>query len=113
MAVSWTTSSVDLHLDTTGRRQRSNLEDALRSAIQERRLAAGTTLPSTRALAGDLGIARGTVVAAYDQLFAEGYLTVQRGVGTQVADLGPATTAAAERPDRTAVRLDMHPVRRT
>jgi GntR family transcriptional regulator/MocR family aminotransferase len=78
-------------------------------AIQSRRLVAGTTLPSTRALAGDLGIARGTVVAVYDQLFAEGYLTVRRGVGTQVADLGPAAAAAAERVDRPPVRLDMRP----
>jgi GntR family transcriptional regulator / MocR family aminotransferase len=109
MAVSWTTSSVDLHVETSGRKQRSSLEDALRSAIQSRRLTAGTTLPSTRALAGDLGIARGTVVAAYDQLFAEGYLVVRRGIGTQVADLGPATAAAAERPDRGIVRLDLRP----
>lgn len=109
MAVSWTTSSVDLHVETTGRRQRSSLEEALRSAIQERRLPAGTTLPSTRALAGDLGVARGTVVAAYDQLFAEGYLVVQRGVGTRVADLGPVPAAAAKGANRTAVRLDLRP----
>ena len=109
MTVSWTTSSVDLHVESTGRGQRSSLEDALRSAIRTGRLAAGTTLPSTRALAGDLGVARGTVVAAYDQLVAEGYLTVQRGVGTRVAELGPVPEASAERPNRIGVRLDLRP----
>jgi GntR family transcriptional regulator/MocR family aminotransferase len=109
MEVSWTSSGVDLHLEMTGRGQRSSLEDALRSAIQERRLAAGTTVPSTRGLASDLGIARGTVVAAYDQLIAEGYLIARRGVGTQVADLGPATLAAAEQPSRAGIRFDLRP----
>ena len=105
----WTSSGVDLHLEMTGRRQRSGLEDALRSAIQDRRLAAGTPVPSTRALASDLGVARGTVVAAYDQLIAEGYLVARRGVGTQVADLGPIATAAVEQPRSAGVRFDLRP----
>jgi GntR family transcriptional regulator/MocR family aminotransferase len=109
MTVSWSTSSVDLHVEPTGRGQRSSLEDALRSAIRTGRLAAGATLPSTRALAGDLGVARGTVVAAYDQLVAEGSLTVQRGVGTRVAELGPLPEAAVERPARAGLRLDLRP----
>jgi GntR family transcriptional regulator/MocR family aminotransferase len=92
-----------------GRGQRSSVEDALRSAIQDRRLAAGTTVPSTRALAGDLGIARGTVVAAYDQLIAEGYLVARPGVGTQVADLGPAAQATPERSDPSGIRFDLRP----
>ena len=71
----WTTSGVDLHLDLTepgGRR--AALERALRDAIRSGRLAPGARLPSTRALALELGTARGTVSAAYDQLIAEGYL---------------------------------------
>ena len=54
--------------------------------IREGRLAAGTRLPSTRALAGDLGLSRGTVVEAYAQLAAEGYLDARHGAGTWVAD---------------------------
>jgi GntR family transcriptional regulator/MocR family aminotransferase len=109
MTDSWTTSGLDLHVERTGRGQRTSLEDALRSAIQTRRLAAGTSLPATRALAADLGVARGTVVAAYDQLVAEGYLISRRGAGTQVADLGPVPTGPAASPRRTAVRLDLRP----
>ena len=50
---------------------------------------AGTLLPSTRALAVDLGVTRGVVVAAYDQLLAEGYLAARAGSSTIVN----ATTA--------------------
>ena len=107
MELSWTSSGVDLHLEMNGRGQRSSLEDALRSAIQDRRLAAGTAVPSTRALASDLGVARGTVVAAYDQLIAEGYLIARRGVGTQVADLGPVAAATAERTRSSGIRFDL------
>jgi GntR family transcriptional regulator/MocR family aminotransferase len=61
------------------------LERALRDAIRAGRLAAGTRLPSTRALAADLGWARGTVAGAYSQLVAEGWLTARAGAGTLVA----------------------------
>ena len=53
------------------------------------RLAAGARLPSSRSLAADLGIARGTVVQAYSQLVAEGWLVGVAGSGTRVA--GPFT----------------------
>ncbi len=109
MTSSWTTAGVDLHVETAGSGQRASLEDALRSAIQTRRLVAGTLLPSSRALAGDLGIARGTVVAAYDQLVAEGYLVARQGAGTVVADLGPGTAASAEGRRGSDVRLDLRP----
>ena len=87
MADYWSTSDVDLHLDVdpaTGRR--TGLERALRAAIRDGRLAAGTRLPSTRTLAVELGLARGTVSAAYDQLIAEGHLVARRGSGTRVAE---------------------------
>ena len=44
------------------------LEANLRSGIRDGRLAAGTVLPSTRALATQLGVSRGIVVEAYEQL---------------------------------------------
>jgi GntR family transcriptional regulator/MocR family aminotransferase len=57
----------------------------LRAAILEQRLKPGAKLPSTRALATTLGMARNTVHAAYDQLLAEGYLEARHGSGTYVA----------------------------
>ncbi len=112
MPLSWSSSSLDLSLDVAvenGQRRRAKLEEGLRSAIQERRLAAGTALPSSRALAADLGLSRGTVTAAYDQLVAEGYLVTQQGSGTQVADLGPVPTQPDDRRSARRTRLDLRP----
>jgi GntR family transcriptional regulator/MocR family aminotransferase len=61
------------------------LYGALREAILEGRLKAGSRLPSTRTLARAYQVARGTVVAAYEQLKAEGYLEASLGSGTFVA----------------------------
>jgi GntR family transcriptional regulator / MocR family aminotransferase len=99
MAFAWSNSGIaggseqgglDLHLDLDpigagGRR--AGLEQALRAAIRDGRLAPGARLPATRVLAGELGVARGTVTAAYDQLVAEGYLSARRGAGTVVAEV--------------------------
>lgn len=63
------------------------LEAALRDAVRTSRLTAGTRVPATRDLAQQLGVSRGTVTAAYEQLIAEGLLTAQHGSGTRVADL--------------------------
>jgi GntR family transcriptional regulator/MocR family aminotransferase len=76
---------------------RTQVEDELRSAIRSGRLRAGTRLPASRALASDLGITRGVVVAAYDQLIAEGYLAARAGSGTVVNSL-PDTPAAPAPP---------------
>ncbi|MFI9331079.1 PLP-dependent aminotransferase family protein [Kitasatospora sp. NPDC052868] len=101
MTTSWTAFGGDLHLDLTGRRAagsglRAALEDALREAVQDGRLAPGTRLPSSRALGEDLGIARNTVVEAYGQLTAEGWLTSRQGSGTTVAErAAPRRTAPA------------------
>ncbi|WP_117209763.1 GntR family transcriptional regulator [Allorhizocola rhizosphaerae] len=70
------------------------LERALREAIRSGHLPAGIRLPSSRDLAVQLGLARGTVTAAYDQLIAEGYLTARRGSGTRVA-LASVTSSSA------------------
>ncbi|MEU4833152.1 PLP-dependent aminotransferase family protein [Streptosporangium sp. NPDC023615] len=88
MPKDWSGSRLDLHLslDTAGGR-RSGLESALRAAIREGRLPAGALLPSTRGLAGELGLSRGTVSAAYGQLAEEGYLTTRPGSGTSVAEV--------------------------
>ncbi|MCX4686488.1 PLP-dependent aminotransferase family protein [Kitasatospora purpeofusca] len=109
----WTAFGGDLHLDLTERRAagaglRAALEDALREAVQDGRLAPGTRLPSSRALGEDLGIARNTVVEAYGQLTAEGWLGARPGSGTTVADRAAPRTAG--RP--AAVRADRRPTGR-
>jgi GntR family transcriptional regulator/MocR family aminotransferase len=62
------------------------LQAALREAIRSGRLTPGTRLPSSRDLAADLGVSRGLVTEAYEQLVAEGYLRSGRGAGTWVGD---------------------------
>ncbi|MET9257645.1 PLP-dependent aminotransferase family protein [Streptomyces sp. NPDC003717] len=62
------------------------LQEALRQAVRSGRLVAGTRLPSSRDLAGDLGVSRGLVTEAYEQLTAEGYLRSGRGAGTWVGE---------------------------
>jgi GntR family transcriptional regulator/MocR family aminotransferase len=57
----------------------------LRQAILSGSLRPGSRLPSSRALAEELGIARNTVVNAFEQLRAEGYLTGRLGSGTFVS----------------------------
>ncbi len=112
MSRDWATpAGVDLHLDldpATGRR--SGLEHALRDAIRAGRLAPGARLPATRRLAVELGLARNTVAAAYDQLVAEGYLTARRGAGTRVAPLTPPNADAPAEPHADAPpRYDLRP----
>lgn len=105
MPESW--ASVDLHLDwTPTRRPAQSLGDALRAVIRDGQLPPGAALPSTRALAGDLGVARGTVSAVYADLAAEGYLAIRHGAPTRVAagvlarspDVGPAAGAGEPAP---------------
>ncbi len=64
---------------------RRSIESTIRAAIREGRLAPGATVPSTRTLASQLGVARGTVVEAYAQLAAEGWLRTRQGAPTTVA----------------------------
>lgn len=56
----------------------------LRSAIIDGRLKSGARLPSTRNLAAQYGLARGTVVAAFQQLQAEGFVSSEVSAGTFV-----------------------------
>jgi GntR family transcriptional regulator/MocR family aminotransferase len=78
-------AGVDLHLELDGRGLRAGLTEALREAVRSGRLAPGTRLPASRALASDLGIARSTVTECYAELVAEGWMTAQQGSGTRVA----------------------------
>src|SRR5713226_10008539 len=76
-------------LKSEGRPLQGAIRDALRSAMQEGRLRPGARLPSSRDLARQLRVARGTVVLAYEQLRAEGYLEGARGAGTTVVESLP------------------------
>ena len=69
-------SSVPLH---------KQIGQQIRAAILERRLAPGLKLASSRLMAAELTVARGTVLLAMDQLVAEGYLVAQAGSGLSVA----------------------------
>jgi GntR family transcriptional regulator / MocR family aminotransferase len=60
------------------------LADQLRELIATRVLAPGDPVPSSRAMAEHLGLSRGSVVAGYDQLLAEGYLSASTGRATVV-----------------------------
>jgi len=74
---------------------RVQLEDQLRDGIRRGALHAGTPLPSTRALAAELGVSRGVVVEAYAQLVAEGFLVARAGAATRVASVARHDPAAA------------------
>jgi GntR family transcriptional regulator / MocR family aminotransferase len=93
---------IDLRRDVPDPLHRQ-IEAAIRDAIQAGRLRQGTTLPPTRTLAADLGVSRGVVVEAYQQLVAEGYLTSQGGGYTQVA-VEPTAIAGRRRSARRRAR---------
>lgn len=61
----------------------------IRGAILDGSLAPATRLPPQRDLADELGLSRNTVMFAYEQLLAEGYLRARTGSGTFVADTAP------------------------
>lgn len=74
------------------------LYHALRRAILSGRLAAGAKLPSSRALADELGLSRNTVMSALEQLASEGYVEGRTGSGTYVATLLPEDSLSGATP---------------
>ena len=93
-------SGLDLHLDRPGGRARDSVIEAIRDAIRSGRLVPGTRLPSSRALAADLGVARNTVARAYAELIAEGWLTSQHGSGTLVSQRSAEVLLSVAAPPR-------------
>ncbi len=75
--------------------------DVIRSSILAGHLGPGTRLPATRHLAQEYGLSRGTVVAAFDQLRAEGYTTPRTGSGTFVCRTIPEQLLRAGRATET------------
>jgi GntR family transcriptional regulator / MocR family aminotransferase len=87
------------------------IETAIRAGVRAGRLPHGTALPPTRRLAQELGVSRGVVVEAYQQLVAEGYLEARSGGYTRVA-IGPEEGAAPPAPAAEAApRIDFCPCR--
>ena len=84
---------------------------ALREAILAGRLAPGTRLPATRALAEELKMSRNTVLAAFDQLVAEGYIESRVGAGSYVSDRLPEDLLNAADRDRVPAPRSFDPAR--
>ncbi|MER7012394.1 PLP-dependent aminotransferase family protein [Saccharopolyspora sp. NPDC000359] len=110
MTVGWAPADLGL---APGRPDSRGLAEALRTAIREGRLPAGSRVPSTRALAQELGVARGTVTRAYDQLITEGFLLSRQGAPTTVAArlAEPDPVDAPPSPAPSAARWDFRPGR--
>jgi len=99
----------ELLIGLRGGRRRAQLEDRLRELVRDGTLNAGTRLPSSRALAGDLDVSRRLVVDAYAQLLAEGYLVSRHGAGTYVAATAGLADAVSSQPPAEAPRFDFFP----
>lgn len=85
MARSARSVDLPLALDDGDRPLRHRIADAVVTELRDGRLRPGDPMPSTRALAIELGVSRGPVVAAYDELAAAGFLETRAGSGAAVA----------------------------
>lgn len=79
-------------LDRRRRGLSLQLYQALRARVLDGRLSSGTRLPATRDLASVLALSRNSVIRAYDQLYAEGFIESRVGDGTYVSQLAKLST---------------------
>ncbi len=80
------TASLPIFLERrSGRPLQLQIYSAIRQSIVEGRVASDCRLPSTRALAAELGVSRTTTLLALEQLRAEGYVVARRGSGMFIA----------------------------
>ena len=88
--------------------------EGYRKAILERHLRAGQQIPSTRALALELGVSRIPLLNAYSQLLAEGFFESRTGAGTFVANLlpDPVVRARIRSAARVSAQSGQRPVSR-
>ncbi|MEX5629488.1 transcriptional regulator, GntR family [Pseudomonas poae] len=94
-----TPSALDLpRPDSLDRGKQQGAYEALRAAILNRQLPAGSRLPSTRSLAERWQLSRGTLEAAFDRLHGEGYVQRVAGSGTRVCAVIPEQFIAAPAP---------------
>src|SRR5262249_30867535 len=99
MMISGTTFGPELlvELDRTAAEPlHRQLANGLRDAIRTGRLAPATRLPSTRALAADLGVSRRRLADSYSQLAAERFLLTKHGSGTRVATVDAAAAPPSD-----------------
>jgi GntR family transcriptional regulator / MocR family aminotransferase len=106
---SGTSHGPELLIKLRGGRRRAQLEDRLRELVRNGTLPADGPMPSSRALAADLGVSRRLVVDAYAQLSAEGYLVTRPGAGTFVAAASPNTREVPRRAATGALQFDFFP----
>lgn len=98
--------AVSLPFDPSGivldRRQglSRQLYQVLRARVLDGRLGSGTRLPASRDMAAILGLSRNSVVRAYDQLYAEGFIESRVGDGTYVSQLPKLSTKVSTRLSR-------------
>jgi GntR family transcriptional regulator/MocR family aminotransferase len=113
MAVEWSRWGPDLlvRLDRAGADPvGAQLQSELREAIRTGRLAPGERLPSSRAMAADLGVSRGLVQASFEQLVAEGYLETHERSATRVAATAAVVATPSSRPRAAAgIEVDFRP----
>jgi GntR family transcriptional regulator/MocR family aminotransferase len=81
MSSTWLAFTIDREAKTPVFEQ---ICDGLRQEIRSGTRPKGTRLPPTRSFADDLGVSRSTVVTAYEQLVAEGYIEGRQGAGYEV-----------------------------
>ncbi len=101
----WPATNLLIRLDPRGGGAlQQQIYAGVRRAILDGVIAPGTRLPSSRAVAEDLGVSRTTAVLALEQLLAEGYLATRPGSGTFVA-----TDLPDDLPQRRVVRASGSP----
>lgn len=109
MARSAPASTLHLTLANTREPLPQRIAGAVVDALRSGALGPGDQLPSSRALAGDLGVSRTAVVDAYDELSAAGFVDTRPGSGTRVASGAAAAARAGVTPHVTtgpAPRVD-------
>jgi GntR family transcriptional regulator/MocR family aminotransferase len=107
MSINWSGLGPELLLRLDRSRPeplQAQLQRELREAIRSGQLGPGERLPSSRALASELGVSRGLVLECYAQLQAEGFLAARAGAATRVA-AGAQTPVAVHRIVPPAPRL--------
>jgi GntR family transcriptional regulator / MocR family aminotransferase len=111
------TSTLDLGIDRDDREPiQEQIARQIRELVLAGRLRPQSRIPSSRALAEELGVARATVVEAYGQLAGEGYLETRSGSATRIAAQMPeellTANATSEKPRQQNKRLPLRvPVR--
>jgi GntR family transcriptional regulator / MocR family aminotransferase len=97
---------IPLQLDPGAGNQSLQVNRALRNAILDGRLAPGLRLPSSRALARQLGLRRNAIIAAYEHLSSDGFVETRTGAGTYVAATLPrrSPTPGIHLPDQSQMQ---------